>query len=145
VFQLRSSPVEGDDESDNCHIEDMELAELWVLADKIAVPALQNRVISKIIAVREKTKVAPIRTLCYIYQRTATDSQLRRLMVSEVANFQPGWSFSSPKVAQLLPHAFLVEMAQYTMARLRKDNKYKAKASEFFVPLPGEEKAPGGS
>lgn len=86
LFQLRGSPVELDGDSDDCFTEDMALAELWVLADKMAVPALQNLVVSKIIAIREKTNAVAVTTLHYISRRTAIHSPLRSLMVSEVAH-----------------------------------------------------------
>lgn len=145
LFQLRGSPVELDGNSDDCFTEDMALAELWVRADKMAVPALQNLVVSEIIAIREKTNAVAVTTLHYIYRRTAIDSPLRSLMVSEVAhcyqNSHPQFSMN----VSFFPKEFLIDLAQYTTALLSKDDEYKANASDFFVSLPGEEKAAGWS
>lgn len=121
----------------------MELAERWVLADKMAVPALQNLVVSKIIAIREKTFKIPTWTFTYIYQRTAIESTLRILMVSLIAQHYPPRRFS--KDAQLFSHEFLIDLAEHTTARMCKDYENKVDASEFFVSLPREEKATGGS
>jgi hypothetical protein len=43
------------------------------------------------------------------------------------------------------PKEFLIDLAQYTTALLSKDDEYKANAPDFFVSLPGEEKAAGWS
>jgi hypothetical protein len=123
--------------------EDMALAELWVLADKMAVPALQNLVVSKIIAIREKTDAVAVKTLYYIYQRTGIDSPLRKLMVSEVAHNTPQREFSDD--AEHFPHEFLINLAHYMMALRSKDDEYKTNASDFFVSLSSEGKATGGS
>ncbi len=143
LFQLKSSDVEEPDDPDQCHVEDMELAELWVLADKMAVPALQNSVISKIIKIRQETHLVAVNTLHYIYRTTVIDSPLRRLMVSEVANCHPKSLFSID--AENFPHAFLIDLAQHPLVTRRKDVKYTANAFGFFVSLPSEEKATGGS
>ncbi len=67
--------------------EDIALAGLWVLADKMAIPALQNFVVSKIGEIRKASNNGvATSTLPYIYSKTAVDSPLRHLMVSEV-----GW------------------------------------------------------
>jgi hypothetical protein len=71
LFQLKSLAVEEDEEPKQSYDEDIALAELWVLAEKMAVPALQNLVIEKIIAIRENTIAVPTATIPYIYQRTA--------------------------------------------------------------------------
>jgi hypothetical protein len=63
-------------------------------------------------------------------------------MVSEVAHWWHDWEFLDD--AQFFPYAFLIDLLRYTLARLSKDDNYRAKASDFFVSLSEEEKATGG-
>jgi hypothetical protein len=142
LFQLRNFDTTEEDEP-QMFAEDMDLAELWVLADKMAMPPLQNLVVSKIIEIREETLCVAVNTLHYIYRTTAIDSPLRRLMVSEVANCSYQRDFSDD--SEMFPHAFLIDLAQYMTALQSKNGKYKANASDFFVSLSGEGNATGGS
>ena len=59
----------------------MSLAELWVLADKFAIPALQNHVILSMGRIQEVTCTYPWVTCKYIYQNTTINSALRRHII----------------------------------------------------------------
>jgi hypothetical protein len=63
----------------------MKFAELWVLADKMVIPVLQNLFMSKIREVREVCGGVAVMTLHYIQETTVVDSLPHQFMVSEVA------------------------------------------------------------
>lgn len=64
----------------------MSLAEVSVLADKFAVPALQNHVILSMGRIQEITRTYPWVTYKYIYQNTAVNSALRRYIIDHCVN-----------------------------------------------------------
>lgn len=59
----------------------MSLAELWVLADKFVIPALQNHVILSMGRIQEVTRTYPLVTYKYMYQNTTIGSALRRHII----------------------------------------------------------------
>jgi hypothetical protein len=61
---------------------DQTLVELWVLADKLLIPSLQNVVIQELERLRKKFKSTSIRCLPSVYEKMGPDSQLRKLFVS---------------------------------------------------------------
>ena len=61
------------------------LIRLWVLADKLLVPELQNLVIDAINKRVELNGYVQDNMCSYIYENTVKGSQLRRLLVSHVA------------------------------------------------------------
>lgn len=67
--------------------EDLSLSNLWVLADKLLIPRLQNLVIKTIEEIGEKLNefATSSANLDYIYSNTAADSPLRRLIVHHCA------------------------------------------------------------
>ncbi|KAG4433063.1 hypothetical protein IFR05_011457 [Cadophora sp. M221] len=65
--------------------ENMDLVELWVLADRLAIPELQNLAVKHINAIGNLDDPAT-ETFDYIYQNTVYDSPLRRLVVQQCAH-----------------------------------------------------------
>ena len=59
--------------------EDMHLAELWVLGDKLMAPQLQNLAIEAIITIANEDSTSPLATFPYIYENTVEGSPLRIL------------------------------------------------------------------
>ena len=110
----------------------MSLAEVWVLADKFAVPALQNHVILSMGRIQEVAGMYPWVTFKYIYQNTAVDSALRRYIIDDCVN----GGLSGHKVFGAIPDTaypleMVVDMAKRCFA-------YGAKQPEFdinFSPL----------
>lgn len=86
------------------------LIELWVLAEKLLIPALQNAVILEIAARMKSTSITPTTCLNYVYENTAKDSQLRRFVVRLCA-----WELSHSwldKYPAQFPKELLIEMVQ---------------------------------
>ncbi|KAE9381269.1 hypothetical protein N431DRAFT_490676 [Stipitochalara longipes BDJ] len=99
-------------------LENMELVELWVLADKIAMPALQNQVMTKIVEIRNAARdEVAVKTLHYIYEVTSVNNPLRLLMVSEVALYSRQHVFA--KSSEVFPYAFLIDLAIHNAVLFR--------------------------
>jgi hypothetical protein len=116
--------------------EDHELVELWVLAEKYGIPALQNRVIEAMVDIGSITQCIPNGTFPYVYENTAKGSPLRRLCVAMVATY-----FTAKKVKEVFqdlnyyPAEFFYELSitvmDYSKARL--GNEMGVLAKQFFV------------
>jgi hypothetical protein len=61
--------------------QDMSLVELWILAEKLLIPALQNLVAKGIEQCRLQANAISTTSLHYVYEKTERGSLLRRLMV----------------------------------------------------------------
>jgi hypothetical protein len=118
------------------HSEDIELAELWVLADKMAMHKLQNFIVRQIVEIRNQCHAVAIKTLPYIYNRTAVNSPLRGLMISEVAQHCHEDEFDDPED---FPHEFLIDLAKYNTYRPAVKDQQESEFLDFFVYGPNEE------
>ena len=68
-------------DDDVCKVdEDLCLAELWVLADKLLMPKLQNHTIREIVRLRRESGRSTTVCLNYIYANTSKGSPLRALL-----------------------------------------------------------------
>ncbi|CZT11072.1 uncharacterized protein RAG0_15340 [Rhynchosporium agropyri] len=110
VFQLIDDVDKGE-ESDHAlqsvTAEDMHLVELWVLADKLAVPELQKCAIDHIVQIGVVCEWPAHKTFNYIYENTATDSQLRLLAVQQCRNHKRG---VFEKDGECFPKLLLLDM-----------------------------------
>jgi hypothetical protein len=119
------------------HVEDLELAELWVLADKMAMPKLQNFIVRQIVEIRNQCRWVAIRTLPYVYKKTAVGSPLRRLMVSEVAQHGRKHHFNR---TDDFPYEFLMDLAKHKIGYLPATKaQQESDVSNFFVSVPNED------
>lgn len=64
---------------------DQHLCELWVLAERMLMPSLQNACVREIEKQRLRFKATSTSVIPFVYERTADDSPLRRLFVSQCA------------------------------------------------------------
>jgi hypothetical protein len=62
-----------------------DLIALWILADRLSIPKLENLVIEKIIQISDRLNSIPIGSCQYIYNNTAKDSLLRKFFVALIA------------------------------------------------------------
>jgi hypothetical protein len=60
---------------------------LWILAERLLIPRLQNVVIDLIHGWRIKYSITEARSFHYVWENTAIDSPLRRLFVSHCARY----------------------------------------------------------
>jgi hypothetical protein len=80
------------------------LHQLWVLADKLLIPRLQNAVLRYLIQIRDLAKIVPTSTISYVYMNTAPSSPLRRFVADYCA------SKLGIERLQASPETFLKEM-----------------------------------
>ena len=114
------------------------LCSLWVLADKLIIPALQNAAIEEINAVTLRDDRIPTRCLRYVYENTAMRSPLRQLMLTYLAYGGLATSYYTDK-AHLFPKELLPELTAllidgfphgHAAKRLPKKNMSRFKVSE---------------
>ncbi|KAL2072737.1 hypothetical protein VTL71DRAFT_12080 [Oculimacula yallundae] len=67
--------------SEEATAADISLAALWVLADKLKMPRLQNQVMTIFHRLCEDYAIVPLSTFHYIYENTSMDSSLRKFVV----------------------------------------------------------------
>lgn len=92
------------------------LAELWVLADKLCIPALQDVALEAIYKEQPRTESGQAQILKYIYENTAADSPLRRYFVEVAAYFTPPDELR--KYDGWLPKEMVVDIAACAMERM---------------------------
>ena len=114
--------------------EENSLAELWVLADKLCIPALQNLVIDTIHMICSVRERVPASTYRYIYENTESGSPLRRLVVTYTVRYidQEGLLGESdfyPRQMLLDLSAFLLCMPKEALFNQPLD------LSDYYVPL----------
>jgi hypothetical protein len=114
------------------------LPQAWVLAEKLLVTKLQNRVMNLIEEVR-KVRGTLGSMISWIYENTADGSPLRQIYVHQWA-----WNLGSCSYRRndnLFPTDFLIDLAVH----LREINVQKLEFSrdmkDFYVKVDGEEKA----
>lgn len=86
------------------------LAELWVLADKLLIPQLQNVAVREIYARKSLTHKVPLRLLRYVYENTLEESELRKLYLHMCASASKlaNWCRLRP---DYFPKEMLLELA----------------------------------
>ncbi|KAH7417491.1 hypothetical protein BKA64DRAFT_636849 [Cadophora sp. MPI-SDFR-AT-0126] len=103
--------VESIEKEENVPYEAVHLVQLWVVADKLLIPQLQNLVIQKLIKREKILGIIPIDTLTDLYKTTSKDSPLRLLLLHQCACLLDPWHFS--KFPEDFPKEMLLELAQF--------------------------------
>jgi hypothetical protein len=88
--------------------EDKNLAELWVLADKLAIPKLQNAAIDSMEQIRLVGRMVVVSVWAYAYDIAGPDSHLRHYVVAICA------LLATKDLAQwgsVFPHGMLLKLA----------------------------------
>lgn len=92
-----------------CSEQDMNLVELWVLAERFLVPRLQNQIVDHMEAVKQQCEIMNPECFAYIYENTTSDKPLRRLVVDMLT-----WANVDDKYfndnSNDIPHAMLIDM-----------------------------------
>ncbi len=99
---------EADSNMKDGEIEVTALVEAWVLADKLVMPAFQNKIMESFFNCHVTNSMAP-RWLHYLYENTTLDSPLRKFFVEDMAKYGAEKLYRDH--AELLPHQFLVELS----------------------------------
>jgi len=128
VQQLQDDWVNDSDKSSN---ENIALSELWVLAEKMSMPQLQNAAIEIINEVHDKAKVVPTKSLHYVHSHTSEDSLLRKYRVSLLAEQLHYRNFR--KNPSSFPHGILIDLA--ILHAKRRTSCPRITISEFHVKV----------
>ena len=115
-------------------IENNSLAELWVLADKLGIPQLQNVTIETMHQIKAKRNLIPTQTAQYIYNNTSPTSALRRYIVELCAISLSATSFANSP--DRFPHEMLIDMVIFYSTRhwALEDSSKNLNLSEYRVP-----------
>lgn len=114
--------------------EDMALAELWVLGDKLLIPRLQNYTIRLIEQRGESTRTIAIRPFQYIWDDTALESPLRRFAVEQCRYDIQSCCFLDRNLVDSFPRGMLLEVASIAGDKEVLDDDGKRIMSRFDVP-----------
>jgi hypothetical protein len=108
--------------------ESHDLAMLWVLADKLGMPSLQNVALKAIDEISNKYQLIATHTFFYIENNTAADSPLRRYTVANCASYLHE-EFATAEI----PYQLLREFGLYMLRRESGLEEKKVKVSDYLV------------
>jgi hypothetical protein len=108
--------------------ESLDLAMLWVLADKLGMSSLQNVALKAIDEISHKHQLIATHTFFYIENNTAADSPLRRYTVANCASYLHE-DFATAEI----PYQLLREFGLYMLRREKGLEAKKVKVSDYLV------------
>lgn len=105
-----------DDDMVNAVEEDADMVRLWVLADMLHIPKLQNLTLNIIHEIEHKTNQVALRALWEVYRLTETGSLLRRYYVESCTLYMDSAKFTEQR--DRLPYEMLLETTVFLSERL---------------------------
>ncbi|KAG4433068.1 hypothetical protein IFR05_011462 [Cadophora sp. M221] len=111
--------VNTKDEGEDCD-EDMHLAELWTLADRLNIPKLQNAVIDAFHSIFISHECLLCYSYHYIYQNTTANSKLRKYVCAPFAQYITLGFIK--ETAKHYPSEMLVDIAEMLLSQ--RNSKY---------------------
>jgi hypothetical protein len=134
--QQPEEPLKGGPKKD----EDLALVQLWILADKLIIPELQNLVIKKIDEICEVTEIIPTAVLDSVYEKTSVESPLRRWFFYQCSTqLESDWFTEHP---EHFPQEMLIDMAVFWSRNMSEQTKIglmeNFTITDFEVELPEE-------
>lgn len=127
LLELPDEPVEleGDERTPGIDTFIDALVQLWVLADRLLMPKLQNAAMKSFDKLTTSQELLPSPKTCgYVYENTSEDSPLRRYILQRWSMDSRPFGFKSH--SQDLPHEMLCEMTALFMEMVvKKDEEYK--------------------
>lgn len=109
------------------------LCRLWVLADKLAMPQLQNYAIDRICEVRVAMKSIFVNSLIYIYENTCSDSPLRLCLVDRCAICLDNKMLRAHR--NFFPPHMLFDLLLQVKTRIPSYMQREQSCSAFYVPV----------
>lgn len=109
--------------------EDLDLPRLWVLADKLLIPRLQNLVVDKMEEIRVRRNVVATNVIKLVYDTTSIDSPLRQLLVDQCVDLSGDWIIRNP---ERFPKAMLLDLV-VALSRTVKDRQRRDMANYHVV------------
>ncbi|KUJ19809.1 uncharacterized protein LY89DRAFT_731060 [Mollisia scopiformis] len=109
--------------------QDLDLVQLWVVADKLLVPRLQNVVIRSLQDIWGSISIGPSSDwIPYVYEHTGPDSPLRHLVVDTCAyDLHPKRFLNHP---ESFSHEMLLDLATVFAAAVSEVDSEKGKSKE---------------
>jgi hypothetical protein len=89
------------------------LWQLWVVADILAIPALQNSALSQLNSVVDKFGLDTIYSVPYVYGNTSKGSKLRDYLLGAVTLLTPTEVFEDGYYHNWYPREFLLEIGHF--------------------------------
>ncbi|KAL2072756.1 hypothetical protein VTL71DRAFT_12099 [Oculimacula yallundae] len=90
----------------------LSFCKLWILADSLLVPSLQNAAMDMLIQVQDTLKKTATSCLVYVYQNTNPESPLRKMLLHRCICFLSPRKFAS--CTHQFPKEMLIELASIT-------------------------------
>lgn len=125
LIQLRDDEVKEDDTTNN---ENMCLVQLWIFAESLKLPKLQNLIIDTLECIGGKHAFVPDNVIPYVYKNTKPGSALREYFIDCCTFIIDRSAFQ--KAPQNFPKEMLLELADRTISLLE-DEGYKHKKKDF--------------
>jgi hypothetical protein len=117
-------------------VKSQSLVSLWVLAEKLQIPRLQNAVIRELQALRDRGEPVPTLSLKYMYENFPRANPLRRLLLRQCAGGLSTWYTDCP---EQFSKEMLLELTVYLSQVVQsgtsaKDLRENTNLSDYFVP-----------
>ena len=109
------------------------LCELWILADKLRIPRLQNTILHQLEAHCEFANVVPTSSIRYIWDNTSPGAGLRRWLLYQIAHhLKTSAIINHP---ERFPPDILLELAVYTIDQYSEGSRLGGIAAFNIVDL----------
>jgi len=130
VLPVLESFSSGTPSSDRVGDETTALTKLWVLADSLEMPRLQNVTLQAINDLSVKSNAIVTKIYSWIYENTASGSLLRRHTIANLATFN---IYQFTVDTYQYPHELLVEFGLYMLKREKGLEKKELAISDYLV------------
>jgi hypothetical protein len=117
-----------------CCEQDRYLAEAWVFGQKYAIGKLQNEVIDNIIRIQAQCGMMAPRNCHYVYENTAGESPLRRILVDGFVLRDPDQTNICLYPPELVADSFSV-LARQLPEHIRTRKQAAITASNYYVTV----------
>jgi hypothetical protein len=126
----------NDFDGDAAAKEDMCLVKLWVLADKLLIPQLQNMTLDALVKICGKAQGLATRCLDYVCVNTSKDSGLRRWFIHRCAFRIESKSFLEHP--EEYPHQLLLEIVTILSEWSKGKTRPKTRTEDYKVEVLGQ-------
>jgi len=133
LLRLDSDYDYDEDSASLGEAEDMSLVELWVLADKVGMPALQDSALEAIHNICDMPPgYIPNHTFHYIFENTSHGSPLREYTIATCLEYGSSVLLSEQQEVDF-PRAFLLELSKRALDYAKLCPRVVVNVSDFFV------------
>ena len=130
VLPVLDRLIGGDPSVEGVADEKTALAKLWVLADELGIPCLQNVALKARNDLSLKANTGTMSYSQWIYDNTGPDSALRRYTIASLATINVD---NFPSFADDIPKEMWVDFGMYMLRREKGLEKKNPKVSDYYV------------